>query len=87
MSVKQSPHQSHGKYHDSIRFVFGIGRSHRSIHIAGTVPGIVNAKMLTSLLVLSGGIKVGEHAPDFTVTAHTKEKVSLSDFKGQKVIL
>ena len=51
---------------------------------------IVNAKMLTSLLiaaVLSGGIKVGEHAPDFTVTAHTKEKVSLSDFKGQKVIL
>ena len=87
--MKQSPHQSHGKYHDSIRFVFGIGRSHRSIHIAGTVPGtgIVNAKMLTSLLVLSGGIKVGEHAPDFTVTAHTKEKVSLSDFKGQKVIL
>ena len=82
--MKQSPHQSHGKYHDSIRFVFGIGRS---IHIAGTVPGIVNAKMLTSLLVLSGGIKVGEHAPDFTVTAHTKEKVSLSDFKGQKVIL
>ena len=46
--------------------------------------------MLASLLVaavLSGGIKVGEHAPDFTVTAHTKEKVSLSDFKGQKVIL
>lgn len=88
--MKQSPHQSHGKYHDSIRFVFGIGRSHRSIHIAGSVPGIVNAKMLTSLLiaaVLSGGIKVGEHAPDFTVTAHTKEKVSLSDFKGQKVIL
>jgi len=43
--------------------------------------------VLAVAAVLSGGIKVGERAPDFTVTAHTKEKVSLSDFEGQKVIL
>jgi hypothetical protein len=44
--------------------------------------------VLAVAAVLSGGIKVGERAHGVkAVTAHTKEKVSLSDFEGQKVIL
>lgn len=29
-------------------------------------------------------LKVGEKAPDFQLPAHTGEKVSLSDFRGEK---
>jgi peroxiredoxin Q/BCP len=32
-------------------------------------------------------LKVGEHAPAFTATAHTGAKVRLSDFKGKFVVL
>ncbi len=32
-------------------------------------------------------LKVGEHAPAFTATAHTGAKVRLSDFRGKTVIL
>lgn len=32
-------------------------------------------------------LKVGDRAPDFTVKAHTGEEVSLSDFKGRRVVL
>lgn len=32
-------------------------------------------------------LNVGDKAPDFTVQAHTGEGVSLSDYKGRRVIL
>ncbi len=32
-------------------------------------------------------LNVGDVAPDFTVKAHTGEDVSLSDFKGRRVVL
>jgi peroxiredoxin Q/BCP len=35
----------------------------------------------------SGDLKVGQKAPDFTVLNDKDEKVKLSDFKGQKVVL
>jgi peroxiredoxin Q/BCP len=35
----------------------------------------------------TGGLKVGQKAPDFTVTDDKGEKVKLSDFKGRKVVL
>jgi len=35
----------------------------------------------------SDGLKVGQKAPDFTVTNDTGQKVKLSDFKGKKIIL
>jgi peroxiredoxin Q/BCP len=31
--------------------------------------------------------KVGDKAPDFTLTSDTGEKISLKDFKGKKVVL
>ena len=45
--------------------------------------------MLAALVVAAalGGIKVGDRAPDFSVTSHTTNKVSLADFEGKKVIL
>ena len=47
------------------------------------------AVLLATVLVAAalGGIKVGDPAPDFSVTAHTTKKVSLADFQGQKVLL
>ena len=33
------------------------------------------------------GLKVGQKAPDFTVSSDTGQKVKLSDFKGKKVVL
>src|SRR5437588_12155181 len=35
----------------------------------------------------SDGLKVGQKAPDFTVTNDTGQKVKLSDFKGKKLVL
>jgi len=35
----------------------------------------------------SDGLKVGQKAPDFTVTNDTGQKVKLSDFKGKKIVL
>jgi thioredoxin-dependent peroxiredoxin len=32
-------------------------------------------------------LKVGDQAPDFTVKSHTGEDISLSDFKGRRVVL
>lgn len=32
-------------------------------------------------------LQVGEPAPDFTVKAHTGEDISLSDYRGRRVIL
>ncbi len=32
-------------------------------------------------------IQAGKSAPDFTMTAHTGEKVSLSQYKGKPVVL
>jgi thioredoxin-dependent peroxiredoxin len=32
-------------------------------------------------------LNVGDQAPDFTVKAHTGEDISLSDFKGRRVVL
>ncbi|MCP3028836.1 thioredoxin-dependent thiol peroxidase [Halobacillus sp. A5] len=32
-------------------------------------------------------VEVGQQAPDFELTAHTGEKVKLSDYKGQNVVL
>lgn len=32
-------------------------------------------------------LNVGDTAPDFTLTATTKEKISLSDYRGQKNIV
>ena len=32
-------------------------------------------------------LNVGDQAPDFTVKAHTGEDVSLSDYKGRRVVL
>lgn len=34
-----------------------------------------------------GGVKVGQKAPDFTVTNDKGQQVKLSDFKGKKVVL
>ena len=35
----------------------------------------------------SAGLKVGQKAPDFTVTNDAGQKVKLSDFKGKKIVL
>lgn len=35
----------------------------------------------------SAGLKVGQKAPDFTVTNEAGQKVKLSGFKGKKVVL
>ena len=35
----------------------------------------------------SAGLKVGQKAPDFTVTNEAGQKVKLSDFKGKKIVL
>lgn len=32
-------------------------------------------------------VKVGEQAPDFTVTSHQGDTVSLTSFRGRKVLL
>ncbi|MEL6717539.1 MAG: peroxiredoxin [Bacteroidota bacterium] len=32
-------------------------------------------------------IKVGDHAPDFTLTSDTKAEISLSDYKGKNVVV
>jgi peroxiredoxin len=36
---------------------------------------------------LEDSLKVGDTAPDFSLPATTKEKISLSDYKGKKNVL
>ncbi|PFN96909.1 AhpC/TSA family protein [Neobacillus bataviensis] len=36
---------------------------------------------------MEASLKVGEIAPDFSLPATTKEKISLSDYRGQKNIV
>jgi peroxiredoxin len=36
---------------------------------------------------LDTSLKVGDAAPDFSLPATTKEKISLSDYKGNKNVL
>lgn len=45
---------------------------------------------LTSVTVTSGtsmALEVGEKAPDFTLPSTTGEKISLSQFRGNKLVL
>lgn len=59
---------------------------------------VFNGIIIVALLALVGwgvydisqkevGIEVGEYAPDYTLTTLNGEMVSLSDFKGKKVVL
>jgi peroxiredoxin len=47
----------------------------------------------TSFVKVKGGmsletaLKIGEMAPDFTLSSTTKEKLSLSDYRGKKNIV
>ena len=46
--------------------------------------------LLAGVLVLAGvaaALEVGEQAPDFTLPSTTGEKISLSQFLGQKHVL
>jgi peroxiredoxin len=36
---------------------------------------------------LEASLKIGDVAPDFTLTATTKEKISLSDYKRNKNVV
>ncbi len=48
------------------------------------------ALLLASELGLAGSVwavKVGEKAPDFTLKSTTGEKISLSQFRGKKLVL
>ncbi len=36
---------------------------------------------------MEASLKVGDIAPDFTLPATTKEKISLSDYKGNKNVV
>lgn len=42
---------------------------------AGTAPGTATA------------LEIGEPAPDFTLPATTRENISLSQFRGKKIVL
>jgi len=39
------------------------------------------------LATVASALRVGDVAPEFSVHAHTGEKVSLKDYRGKKVIL
>ncbi len=48
------------------------------------------ALLLVGGLGLAGGawaVKVGDKAPDFTLKSTTGEKISLSQFRGKKLVL
>jgi peroxiredoxin len=50
------------------------------------VPGLI----LVSLLATTGAssaLEVGEKAPDFTLPSTSGEKISLSQFRGKKLVL
>jgi peroxiredoxin len=36
---------------------------------------------------VAGALEIGEQAPDFTLPATTGEKISLSQFRGKKLVL
>jgi peroxiredoxin Q/BCP len=44
------------------------------------------AQLLVALAA-TGGLKVGDPAPDFTAVSHTGSAVSLKDYAGRKLIL
>ncbi len=47
---------------------------------------IVLASLL-GLVGVSSALEVGEKAPDFTLQSTTGEKISLSQFRGKRVVL
>lgn len=49
-------------------------------------PFIVLASLL-SLMGAASALEIGKKAPDFTLQSTTGEKISLSQFRGKKVVL
>lgn len=43
--------------------------------------------LLTTVLAITGALRVGDPAPDFTATSHTGKQVSLKDYEGKKLML
>ena len=62
--------------------------------MSGRPPGVARlilaSTTLASLLMVPGvalSLEVGEKAPDFTLPGTTGEKISLSQFRGKKLVL
>ena len=50
--------------------------------------GLLRAAVWTGANVgVATALKVGQHAPDFTLPSTTEEKISLSQFRGKKNVL
>jgi cytochrome oxidase Cu insertion factor (SCO1/SenC/PrrC family) len=64
--------------------------------VAFSIRLVLLACVVTALVVAAGGLagvpaaaalEVGERAPDFSLVSTTDEKISLSQFRGKKIVL
>jgi hypothetical protein len=61
--------------------MFGLTKRHKRLLVLGLFFGLLGTARLSSAL------DVGDKAPDFTLPATTGEKISLSQFRGKKLVL
>jgi peroxiredoxin len=51
------------------------------------VLGLLLARVLVYTSTLATALEVGDQAPDFTLPSTTGEEISLSQFRGKKLVL